>query len=357
MTIEFRCPTCGKKLKTGDDKAGKTAKCPQCSHPITIPAADAVDVDEEFADFPPFDDLGTAPAAPARRRASAAPVVCPMCGARNAPHADRCSACGEELPPVAKAGSSSRPFDVGEQLSQGVDVFKADMGNCLAATLIYFLVPGAINFVIGLFIGGLAAAIAAAGGDPLLQNLIQQSSQIASFFVQVFFDAGYTLFLLNLIRRRPASVADLFAGGQYFLPLALNRFLFFLMAFSPFLPAAIPLILMAVNRPAAPDGYLIAMFLLGSMGAVISAAVWTVFWPHVWVIVDRNPGGLAPLKSAAHLTSGHRGPIILMGLLYWLLTVAGIFACCIGIFFTFPIASLMAAFGYDRLVHAKGLGI
>ena len=36
-TISFEC-TCGKVLKTTVDKAGRTAKCPQCKSPLTVPS-------------------------------------------------------------------------------------------------------------------------------------------------------------------------------------------------------------------------------------------------------------------------------------------------------------------------------
>src|SRR6185437_8266167 len=39
MPIEFRCPTCGKLLRVGDDAAGRQAKCPACATVQQIPAA------------------------------------------------------------------------------------------------------------------------------------------------------------------------------------------------------------------------------------------------------------------------------------------------------------------------------
>lgn len=360
MSIEFRCPTCAKKLKTGDDKAGKTAKCPQCATEIIVPAT-SMPAEDDFGGFPSFDDVEATPGATTPRRSAASEsIACPMCGAMNDAAANHCYACGEDLFSAAARQSGSRqaaPFDVGDQLSKGFELFKAEMGVCLAATLVYMLVPGAINFVLGMVFGGAAVAIAGAGGDPVMQNVIQQLSNIPAFFIQVFFDAGYTLFLLNLIRRRPVSVGDVFAGGPYFLSLALNRFILFLITALPLVPAAVPLVLMAISNPQDPTVYVIAMIVLGSIGAVVSIVVYTIVWPHCWVIVDRNPGGLTPLKSSAHLTSGHRMEIALMGLLYWLLTIAGMLACCIGIFFTVPIATLMAGIGYDRLIRAKGLGV
>jgi hypothetical protein len=37
--IHMVCPGCGKKLHARDELAGRTAKCPSCRHPITIPDA------------------------------------------------------------------------------------------------------------------------------------------------------------------------------------------------------------------------------------------------------------------------------------------------------------------------------
>lgn len=37
MGIEFQCDNCGTVLKTGDETAGKAARCPKCSHLVPIP--------------------------------------------------------------------------------------------------------------------------------------------------------------------------------------------------------------------------------------------------------------------------------------------------------------------------------
>lgn len=42
MPIEFRCPQCNKRLRTPDSSAGKTAKCPSCSNPVTVPATSTI---------------------------------------------------------------------------------------------------------------------------------------------------------------------------------------------------------------------------------------------------------------------------------------------------------------------------
>ncbi len=39
MAIDFRCTSCGKLLRVGDDAAGREAQCPQCGNRTIVPAA------------------------------------------------------------------------------------------------------------------------------------------------------------------------------------------------------------------------------------------------------------------------------------------------------------------------------
>lgn len=44
MALEFKCPTCGSRLKAPLEYAGKAAKCKQCSSTFTIPTAEPDEV-------------------------------------------------------------------------------------------------------------------------------------------------------------------------------------------------------------------------------------------------------------------------------------------------------------------------
>lgn len=86
MSIEFNCDHCGKLLRTSDDKAGLSAKCPECSAPITVPGIPVSnDSDSEFNHF------SDEPEAPRRS------IKCPMCGAEVSAGDKTCRACGESL--------------------------------------------------------------------------------------------------------------------------------------------------------------------------------------------------------------------------------------------------------------------
>lgn len=103
VTIEFNCPECGKLLRTGDEKAGVRAKCPDCGGPIQVPHPEKQPVETQEDEF----DIGAddeetdgyrsqfGPAGPATSAGDM--QSCPMCGEQIKAAAVRCRYCGEDL--------------------------------------------------------------------------------------------------------------------------------------------------------------------------------------------------------------------------------------------------------------------
>jgi len=122
VTIEFNCPYCAKLLKTADDKAGVSARCPGCSQTIIVPltsgetgaAARGFDPssaprgrDTGFADEG-VDEVVEATSFETTVGSAAGMKKCPMCGAQIKNAARVCRHCGEELP--GAAGRRNRSF-------------------------------------------------------------------------------------------------------------------------------------------------------------------------------------------------------------------------------------------------------
>jgi predicted RNA-binding Zn-ribbon protein involved in translation (DUF1610 family) len=106
MPIEFNCHVCGKLLRTADEKAGKTAKCPGCGEKLTVPGS-ATEPDDEFDadefgdgdadDYEDEDEFASTSSGGAKRQ-------CPMCGESISRKSTRCEYCGEKV-----GGGGGRP--------------------------------------------------------------------------------------------------------------------------------------------------------------------------------------------------------------------------------------------------------
>src|SRR6516162_2664927 len=106
MSISFKCPQCGKKLKAPDAAAGKTSTCPGCGGKVTCPEpvydAEVVEMtplESESAD--PYGDLaegdayGVVEPLPAASSSTEGRRPCPMCGEMIVATAAKCRHCGE----------------------------------------------------------------------------------------------------------------------------------------------------------------------------------------------------------------------------------------------------------------------
>jgi len=109
LTVEFHCSGCGKRLRTEDEAAGKSAKCPNCGKSLAVP------------------ELGPREAGPQAKTAPAPPrrATCPKCGAAKPPNASRCPRCkyDSEARRVVSDGEVERIISHKETIALLRDVF------------------------------------------------------------------------------------------------------------------------------------------------------------------------------------------------------------------------------------------
>lgn len=320
MTIEFCCQHCKKILKTSDDKAGRKAKCPQCGEPVDVPAPKDVGGDDLLAEF----DLET----PVREEQSFLAeegVNCQMCGALNASGSLACNACGEVLlkSGMKRNGIRPQPIQVGQVFSRSWELYKQNLGMCLAAPFLSSLLS---TFAVGLIVG--LAVVIYIISSAVFQNipLVQMGISIVLVLLVIplvaitltYFETGKQLVLLKISLGENPGIGVLFSGRPFLGRMLLCSLLFELMV-----------------------GFGNAVFIL--MGFILSL----LFWPYPFLLIDKNLPGVDAFVKSTKITSGNLLGVALIVLIFICLAIV-IPMICLGIGFVLiqyagiPFAPLLA---------------
>lgn len=93
MSSTMTCPGCQKPLRLREDLAGKTIRCPRCRKIITVPAEEAVMLEEVSS----ADAITAEPPSTRTSKTTNKTRKCPECGEFVAATARRCRACNAIL--------------------------------------------------------------------------------------------------------------------------------------------------------------------------------------------------------------------------------------------------------------------
>jgi predicted RNA-binding Zn-ribbon protein involved in translation (DUF1610 family) len=342
MPIEFNCHVCGKLLRTADEKAGKTAKCPGCGEKLTVPGS-ATEPDDEFGadefgdgdaddyedgdadDYGDEDEFASTSSGGAKRQ-------CPMCGESISRKSTRCEHCGEKVGGSGGGRRSRRgevrptQIEVGEVISTAWEIYKSEMGVCIGGYLIMMVIVMVVAFGRGMCTGLINAGAAGMGNqqpNPGVLVLIVCVGLVAGFIelaIRLYVEAGLNRLLLNVARGKNAEIGDLFGAGRFYLRYLGNSILFLLMVTFGTAACIVPGIILAL-----------------------------MFWPFAYLILDRDLPGMECLSRAKEITEGNWGAIFVLALAAAGINFLGICALCIGVIFTAPLTMLMFAVAYCRM--------
>ncbi len=285
MAIEFRCANCGKLLRTGDDTAGRQAKCPSCGATTAIPTPAA---GESAPPSPPPPPDGVEPP-PAFPRSDQPP--------------------GEITPST---------LELDAVFSRTWEIFKPNWGGCLAVVVIVWIINIAVSLV--------------AGFIPILGQLI---SSLFSIWIGI----GMALYFLKTARGQHAEIGEIFSGGPYFLKILLAAILIGLIVLGITLVCAGPLFVIGllISQDAA--------FTLGVVGLVVAviAVVYLmlVISQYYYLILDRNADVIDSLKLSRQLMEGNKLTLLAIGLLCSLIMLVAMIPCGLGLLAAIPYFTLM----------------
>jgi phage FluMu protein Com len=284
MPIEFRCLQCGKLLRTGDDTAGKQAKCPECGAVMPIPGeTPKPEMIREWQDIP------SSPFGPSS--AAENPYQSPAA-----------------FPAAAWAvpAGEIRPTRIGfgETLSRAWAVFSDSWLVVLGALLLMLLVYFAGYFVMASIAAGIGIAIQ----DRDAARILVQAAQFGAALLSLWLNIGLQLFALGVARGEQPRYGLLFAGGPRLLPVIGCFLLTGLVVFGGVLLLVVP-------------GLIFLMMLSQAQ----------------LLVIDRQLGVLEAMSLSAKIMAGNK--LLVMGI--WIITgvlayLAVLVTCGLGLFAAAP---------------------
>jgi len=167
---------------------------------------------------------------------------------------------------------------------------------------------------------------------------------------------GVYYFLLKNMRRQPTEVGDIFYGFRLaFAQLLLGYLVLAILVFLAMSPGlgimAVPIFVMV--RHGAPEVGPMLVALLGFVIAMIPAIYLSVSWLFTLpLIIDRQMEFWPAMSASRRMVAKHWWLVFGLVVVCGLIKVAGVIACCVGLFFTLPIAFGATMYAYESIFSA-----
>lgn len=307
MPIDFRCPQCGKLLRTPDDSAGKQARCPQCSAILKVPVLGAANSAPLASPTDPSAESGWDESDLAERA--------PPPHASADPNRDFPSYAPATLHRASHAPTELTPtrLDPGDILKRTWTILKSQLGNVILALLVAWFAQFGIIRGIDFSI----EVVAAATNSVTITTLFYICGSIVGWAASVWIQAGMIHFTLKIARGQETAIGDLFVGQRWIIPLFIAGLL---------LSIAIT----------------VGLFLLVIPGLIVAL----MFWPCQFLIVDRDLQPLESFSAAKTLTDGNKVSLFVLGVISFLIMLVAAIPLLLGWIVAVPYLTLMMAVTY-----------
>lgn len=199
------------------------------------------------------------------------------------------------------------------------------IGSVLIAGLIVILLQSAIMVPISML--GVLTPQRGQHDLPAASIPILFGAYFFAFLCFVFFQGGFIAMCVKVARGDSPSIGDLFSGGRWLFRMLGAQILTMLIVWLGSILFVVP--------------GLIAAFLL-------------FFTPYF--IVDQNMGPIQAMGASFRATSANVGNLLVLALLSWLINLAGVLACGVGMFVSMSVVYIAASLAYLYISGRMGPG-
>lgn len=288
-----------------------------------------------------------------------------------------------QQPPMPEIEPGSEPLGVMACVSRGFTLTARHFGTLILALLIFIGISWAVGIPLGIVEGVASAQMPSPTVDssrPIGEQMgklftnsalgaispISILNQIISTLTSLFLTAGVYRVCLNIVSGRLAEVRQMFTVLPQFLRIFGGYLLMMVISLFALLPAAIPLIVMAL-RYFGPlieqgtwneamlqnlNGVEISLWLGAFLVLLIPAAyVWVRLGFYMVAIVDRDLGAMESLRYSWRITRSNGWRMMGLIIMSGLLMMVGFFALCVGMFFTVPLVWVIMIVAYRWLQY------
>jgi uncharacterized membrane protein len=214
-------------------------------------------------------------------------------------------------------------LDIGNCIGRGWELVKNNFWPVVGISLLVLFAAGAVNQIIGLISRpAMQAMIERREFSPSAVLLVMLTS-ILSMPVETLFNGGLFRYYLKLIRGEQVDIGDAFSG--------------FRLAFGP-------LLLLGFVKG--------LLTLLGILLCVVPGIYLSVAWFFALpLVIDRQMDFWPAMELSRKVVSRHWFTVFGLILLAGLVSISGIFACCVGIFVTIPIGLVSLMYAYEDIFN------
>ncbi len=218
----------------------------------------------------------------------------------------------EELLPIPLP-----PIDL--LLSEGWQIFREQMGLCIGV----FLLAQVLQILVQLPELYVQFFVIKRPLPPETKALLSIGMPIVTCLrvaFSIWLSIGMYQFALKIVRGQTAGVGDLFGGGRYFWRAVLCSVVLGLAMLGGLLLFIVP-------------GFIVIL----------------IYWPFLYVLVDRDLPGLQSLSQAAKITSGNKWALCGLLLVCAFINLCGLLALGVGMFISLPYVFVVTTLAYDRI--------